>query len=933
MKTNIIKNTPELHNINDGVLVSIDAEWESHEDQSETSGEDVRSFTDVISLQVAIAKRGCPVREYVLYRDKQDRPFRFIDLHKLVKDFYKENGIEPRKVDNSHHNRFKSKNSKVYAYDYTIIGFWLGVDISIFEDWKTVLDTQTDNLINLKQQALATKSPLSASIKTNSHRKGYVYDYAVLNIRDMMLLSAAKVNLDAIGKMLHYPKLDTEEWDKEDGKPVGFYKTHMRTLLENRPKDYEKYALTDSEICLVYADEWLGFLKTLPLSAKDKENLPFACGSLGAKVAKINGETGSFTLAAMLSKMMQEDPLFVSELQFFVKKEQVDGENVPLCNLAEVEPDPLNLIKILDWNMIRNGYYQAKDICDDPKHRNGVLDNTSKKLFMESQQGFETANQAFFGGHNVSYTHGKISNRKVIDIDAKSAYNVGGHLIPDFITSVGWQRFSTPIDFSSLINDSNVLVNGAFTLGYLEADVDYPDDAWLTLTPYRAKIGDTPVYVKHMKRAMLTLTDAVTAYELGAQVIVYGLCIPMQDKLVAGNGYMNHVCPTGKAQELFAKERAKYPKDNPKNALNKMLGNSVYGKTGQGLHQKIKRAYDDYKMYYLPFSSVTNPFIASQYTAITRYILMRLIGAAMRIEPSLKLESITTDGFLTTVDPSVNTEEFSKKLTRYLETAGNESPLWVYVARNFFNGVFFEIKADTLADLYNIRTRFQITKDGNVHALAGLKDVSVDNVFDDLEHSEVSVQTRQKRFTSLTDEKHLRTLKGLLKVDDLFVTQKYNYDFTRKLIKFIPGNDGHGYFETAPFEDINEYHKYRKYALVLAKNWCITDNSTGNLFLRCMQDLLSGKKDVSYRSKDKTLLSQQDEYKYRHFLRYIVAYQDGEMSRKELYDKYFSKVYDNYGSFARAYQRSKKKLSENFINYLAITELLYKRNGIKSRIN
>lgn len=167
-------------------------------------------------------------------------------------------------------------------------------------------------------------------------------------------------------------------------------------------------------------------------------------------------------------------------------------------------------------------------------------------------------------------------------------------------------------------------------------------------------------------------------------------------------------------------------------------------------------------------------------------------------------------------------------------------------------------------------------------------------------------------------------MKGLLKVDDLFVTQKYNYDFTRKLIKFIPGNDGHGYFETAPFEDINECHKYRKYALVLAKNWCITDNSTGNLFLRCMQDLLSGKKDVSYRSKDKTLLSQQDEYKYRHFLRYIVAYQDGEMSRKELYDKYFSKVYDNYGSFSRAYQRSKKKLSENFINYLAITELLYK---------
>lgn len=919
------KSTLDLPNLTDQVLVSIDAEWETTEGD-EMSDESTRSYQDVISVQVVIARKGCPTREYMLYRDRDDRPFRFIDLHNLVKDYYRENNLKPRRVNNTNHSRFKSKKGKVPAYDYTIIGFWLGVDISVFEDWRNVLDPKADNLINLKQQAIATKSPLSVSIKTNSHNQGYEYEYAMLTIRDMILLSAAKVNLDAIGKMLHFPKLDTEKWDQEDGKPTGYYKSHMRDLLKQRPEDYERYALTDSEICMQYANEWFSFLDTLQdLSNKDRKKLPFACGSLGAKIAQNIGKKGDRFLAETLMKMLEDNPWTVNSLQFFVKKRRVDGEYIPFCVLEKTDVTAETLLQNLDWNMLRNGYFQAKDISNDPKHRQGVLDYSSKKLIMNAQLGFETANEAFFGGHNVSYTHGKVTRKKVIDIDAKSAYNVGGHLIPDFIASVGWYVYQQPIEFSQLINSIS-LVNGPFTLGYLEADIDYPDNAWLTLTPYRVKIGDTPVYVKHMRRAKITLTDAFTAYELGARVIVYSVAIPLQDQLTCDEKYMDHVCPTGNAQDTFAKERAKYSKKNPKNALNKMLGNSVYGKTGQGLHEKVKRAYDNYKMYYLPFSSVTNPFVASQYTSITRYVLMRLIRAAKAVEPSLSLQSITTDGFLTTVDPSVDTQEFSRKLTQYLKE--NEFEAWVYVAREYFDDVFFEIKADTMAELYNIRTRFQLTKDGNVHALAGLKDVSVDTVFDDLENNNISVQTTQKRFSSLTDEKHLKTLKGLLKVDDLFVTQKYNYDFTRKLVKFTPGDDGHGYFDTIPFEDINEYNLYRKYALTLAKNWCITENSAGPLFLRCMLDLLAGKKEVKYHAKNKEKLYQQDDYVYRHLLRYIARYEDGKVPLSKLYDRYFSKIYDNYDSFTRAYRRARS--TDVFINFLAINEL---RKNIKEEKN
>ena len=86
-----------------------------------------------------------------------------------------------------------------------------------------------------------------------------------------------------------------------------------------------------------------------------------------------------------------------------------------------------------------------------------------------------------------------------------------------------------------------------------------------------------------------------------------------------------------------------------------------------------------------------------------------------------------------------------------------------------------------------------------------------------------------------------------------------------------------------------------------------------------MQDLLSGKKEVKYRAKSKENLYQQDDYVYRHLLRYIAKYEDGKKSLKVLYNQYFFKIYDNYDTFTRAYNRAKS--SNGFINFLVIGQL------------
>lgn len=633
-------------------------------------------------------------------------------------------------------------------------------------------------------------------------------------------------------------------------------------------------------------------------------------------------------------------------LKSLVKVVKTNNKHEPLYEIEGSESAD-KLATMLDWDKLRKGYYEPLDaVVTDKKHRQGQTDIASIEPLTDNEAMFETANKAYYGGHNVAYTHGfvpgKIAHRKFIDIDAKSAYNTGGHLMPDFEAGVG------------VYEDRNITINrlyiqwlknnfnGVFTIGFCECEIrynlskqHYNFDQRFILTPYRSSAKDTPRYVQYAgddhinpdrRHGFITLTDAINAYENGAEVFCQRVYIPVQDRLNEGvkdGHYMDHCFPTGVAQDVFAQYRAMYPKSNPLNSLYKMLGNSVYGKTGQGLHASTKKSYQDGYQYYLPLSEISNPAVAAQYTAITRYIVMRLIKVAEQVEPSLKVESITTDGFLCSVDLDLDVDQFEKKLQKALL---KEDQRWVYVAHTYFNDEFYENKGTTICDLFDVRTRFQITFDACIHALAGIKNRTPQEVYDALIHKLLKLDMEQHRLSSLTDEKHNATYKKLLHDFNFEVTGYLNYDFTRKLTTFHAYDNGLGYWDTAPFESVDELVEYRSYALMLSRNWCIYDVTNAKLFQRCMDQLMDGAKDTSYKLADRDHLYENENYIQEHLLRYFAAWKP-DIDRHMIYDLYFDGgKYADYKSFTQVFSRrvNQMKNKHMFINYLAIRDYIEK---------
>src|SRR5690348_2847012 len=100
--------------------------------------------------------------------------------------------------------------------------------------------------------------------------------------------------------------------------------------------------------------------------------------------------------------------------------------------------------------------------------------------------------------------------------------------------------------------------------------------------------------------------------------------------------------------ELFAKsirdKRATCDKGSVEERTWKEIGNSLYGKVAQGLHEK--RVYDTKsgESKTLPPSQVTQPFLAAYITSLVRAVLGEVLH---RIPSSRLVVSATTDGFLT----------------------------------------------------------------------------------------------------------------------------------------------------------------------------------------------------------------------------------------------------------------------------------------------
>ena len=262
----------------DAVFIADDSEWDTSKHRS--NDVDLRKQDDIISHQYVLKYGEYPAMGIVIYRKPGDKPFSYWDLISVVRYYLTKVGYKAEYTDGDYLRLSKQlgiSKDKVISYlgDTSRVpmivwtGFFGGVDATAYEDWWKYLDRQRKksadpHLIALNKQEFFS-SPYSVLI-TNPNSRRHRYPVTI-KFSDTMALGP-QGGLAALGAIVGQAKIDTKKWDLQDGlityrqykDPTygGYYKQHMRYLLEQRPKDYQRYALGDSEVTLKYLNVLMG---------------------------------------------------------------------------------------------------------------------------------------------------------------------------------------------------------------------------------------------------------------------------------------------------------------------------------------------------------------------------------------------------------------------------------------------------------------------------------------------------------------------------------------------------------------------------------------------------------------------------------------------------------------------------------------------------
>jgi hypothetical protein len=255
------------------------------------------------------------------------------------------------------------------------------------------------------------------------------------------------------------------------------------------------------------------------------------------------------------------------------------------------------------------------------------------------------AADAFHGGRNEAYVHGVFNapaTRPFVDLDLRGAYTTA----LAFQRALNWQAVEHTFDLDRL------------------AQLDEPSAAMVEFEfPAATRFPCLPVFdeenglVFPLKGETTTIGfELHLARRMGARLIVrVGLRVPWFD--AAGSR------PFAAFAALVNRTRKSHRKKSPFELAAKECGNSIYGKTAQGVGAMkstpiIRNVYDTREGRYeqLPPSGITAPLVAAYTSGIPRAALSEILAG---LPDDARVLSATTDGLLTDADNEATTRAVS----------------------------------------------------------------------------------------------------------------------------------------------------------------------------------------------------------------------------------------------------------------------------------
>lgn len=491
----------------------------------------------------------------------------------------------------------------------TLIAHFMGVDISMCHDWQNILDfigyseSQQKQMRSLKSQIQSKTDKKGRSLSdddieklkkrlkkiednpvhvsnvlmSNKHclatTSPRVYNYWYqpwrkrcminLNLRDTMKLSPPASALSKLGEAIGIEKLDTLALDKQDNKPVNFYKENMDQLLNNHPHFYHDYAVRDARISY----EWYQNVKSI----------------IGDGV----------TVSSIASTHLVEN--ITDALNEHVR----DG---------------------VSWSHDVTGF----EVVDGVPDYHGLYNSRSRFG--------EMPDKAYMGGRNESFSHGLITGR-TYDYDLRSAYPCQMQVM----RMIDFEK--DPFMFKEGYELSHDDWSHIGQAGFGFVKFEFPKSVKYPTIPLKSShplLKGTPVFLQRGE-GLVSAPDVFAAIQVGAKVTVarqgfmlfdlkraseMELETPLNPLDIDNDFVMHHV---GFGVRNMIKIRADYAKKYGKKSvqaqLMKILVNSTYGKTGQGIHGNTGRNIVTDETETIPFSKITDGVIASTTTALVRCVL------------------------------------------------------------------------------------------------------------------------------------------------------------------------------------------------------------------------------------------------------------------------------------------------------------------------
>ena len=531
-----------------------------------------------------------------------------------------------------HEGKKEHTNPFYKSCNITLIAHFMGVDITMCHDWQKLLSymghsaTQLKKISGLKRQIKSKKdkkgrSLSDADIETLNKRLKKIIDNPVhvsnvlmsnkhclattsprvynywyqpfrkrcminLNLRDTMKLSPPASALSKLGEAIGIEKLDTLALDKQDNKPVNFYKENMDQLLNNYPQFYHDYAVRDARISY----EWYQNVKSI----------------IG-------------------------DGVTVSSIS-----------STHLLNNIE---DALN-------EHVRDGVSWSRDVTGFEVVE-GVPDYHC--LYKSRSRFGAMPDNAYMGGRNESFSHGLITGR-TYDYDLRSAYPCQMQVM----RMIDFEKDPIVFEEGYELSHDDWLHIGQSGFGYVK--FEFPNSVKYPTIPLKSShplLKGSPVFLQSGE-GLVSAPDVFAAIQVGAKVTVasqgfmlfdlkraseMSLETPLNQLDVDNDFVMHHV---GFGVRNMIKIRADYAKKYGKKSvqaqLMKILVNSTYGKTGQGIHGNTGRNIVTDETENIPFSKITDGVIASTTTALVRCVLGIIMNYIS--ERGYTVHSVTTDGFI-----------------------------------------------------------------------------------------------------------------------------------------------------------------------------------------------------------------------------------------------------------------------------------------------